>query len=66
MEVVKAEPIIDDSSDDETLYQYTVELIEIDKLLLSVFNVQTGITFKTYMDRVILLDYHIGINSRNL
>ena len=49
MEVVKAEPIIDDSSDDETLYQYTIELIEINKLLLSVFNVQTGITFKTYI-----------------
>ena len=51
MEVVKAEPIIDDSSDDETLYQYTIELIEIDKLLLSVFNVQTGITFKTYIHK---------------
>jgi len=54
MEVVKAEPVIeslDDSSDDETLYQYQVELIEIDKLLLSVFNVQTGITFKTYIHK---------------
>ena len=54
MEVVKAEPVIeslDDSTDDETLYQYTVELIEINKLLLSVFNVQTGITFKTYIHK---------------
>ena len=51
MEVVKAEPVIDDSSDDETLYQYTIELIEVNKLLLSVFNVQTGITFKTYIHK---------------
>ena len=34
------------SRDDETIYQFTVELIESNKLLVSVFNPKTGITFK--------------------
>ena len=49
MEVVKAEPINDELSDDETLYQYTIELIQIDKIMISVFNTQTGISYKTYL-----------------
>lgn len=49
MEVVKAEPINDELSDDETLYQYTIELIQIDKIMISVFNSQTGISYKTYL-----------------
>ena len=49
MEVVKAEPVNDELSDDETLYQYTIELIQIDKIMISVFNSQTGISYKTYL-----------------
>ena len=49
MEVLKATPV-DDLSDDET-YQFTVELMELEKIMISVFNTQTGITFKTYIDK---------------
>lgn len=55
MEVVKAEPVNTmnqgDLSDDECLYQFTVDLIQTDKILLNVFNVQTGITYKQYIDK---------------
>jgi len=49
MEVVKAEEVIDDVCDDKTIYQFTIELIEVKKILISVFNIHTGITFKTYI-----------------
>ena len=32
-------------------YQYVVELIEVDKLLISVFNTQSGYTYKTYIQK---------------
>tara|TARA_Y100000591_G_scaffold332249_1_gene368892 strand:+ start:108 stop:1037 length:930 start_codon:yes stop_codon:yes gene_type:complete len=55
MEVVKAEPVNTmnqgDLSDDECLYQFTVDLIQTDKILLNVFNVQTGITYKQYINK---------------
>ena len=55
MEVVKAEPVNTmnqgELSDDECLYQFTVDLIQTDKILLNVFNVQTGITYKQYIDK---------------
>ena len=50
MDVVKATPIYDLTDGDET-YQFTVELMEIEKIMISVFNTQTGITFKTYIDK---------------
>jgi hypothetical protein len=55
MEIVKAEPVNTmnqgNLSDDECLYQFTVDLIQTDKILLNVFNVQTGITYKQYIDK---------------
>jgi len=55
MEVVKAIPVeilsVDDLTDGEETYQFTVELMEIEKIMISVFNTQTGITFKTYIDK---------------
>ena len=50
MEVVKAEEVIDDVCDEKTIYQFTVELIEVKKILISVFNIHTGVTFKTYIN----------------
>ena len=55
MEVVKAIPVeilsVDDLTDGEETYQFTVELMEIEKIMISVFNTQTGNTFKTYIDK---------------
>ena len=55
MEVVKATPVeilsVDDLTDGEETYQFTEELMEIEKIMISVFNTQTGITFKTYIDK---------------
>ena len=55
MEVVKAIPVeilsVDDLTDGEETYQFTVELMEIEKIMISVFNTQTGITFKAYIDK---------------
>ena len=50
MEVLKATPV-DDLYDDDETYQFTVELMELEKIMISVFNTQTGITFKTYIDK---------------
>lgn len=48
MYCVKAE-ILDSSSDEEVGYQYNIELIEIKKILLSVINTHTGVTYTTYI-----------------
>ena len=48
MHCVKAE-ILDSSSDEEVGYQYNIELIEIKKILLSVINTHTGVTYTTYI-----------------
>lgn len=50
MDIVKATPVYDLTDGDET-YQFTVELMEIEKIMISVFNTQTGNTFKTYIDK---------------
>ena len=54
MEVVKAIPVeilsVDDLTDGEETYQFTVELI-LNLIMISVFNTQTGITFKTNIDK---------------
>ena len=45
MEVVKAVQINNDYLlNDESLYQFIVEYIEIEKLMIQIFNVQTGFT----------------------
>ena len=50
--IVIAKPLSDEPlSDDESLYQCLVELIEINKMMIQIFNVQTGITYKTYLDQ---------------
>ena len=46
MEVIKAEQV-DNLILDDTLYQFTVELMDVKKVLVSVFNTHTGITYKT-------------------
>ena len=46
MEVVKAEQV-DNLILDDTLYHFTVELMDVKKVLVSVFNTQTGITYKS-------------------
>lgn len=53
MEVVKAVQISNDYllNDDESLYQFIVEYIEIEKLMIQIFNVQTGYTYKTYIEK---------------
>ena len=49
--IVIAKPLsYEPLSDDESLYQCLVELIEINKMMIQIFNVQTGITYKTYLE----------------
>lgn len=48
MEVIKAERV-DILTDEDITYQFTVELMELEKVMVSVFNVRTGITYKTYI-----------------
>ena len=50
MSVIKAERVIDFIGD-ETLYNFKVEIIEIEKVMVSVFNTQTGVTYKTYINK---------------
>ena len=50
MEVIKAEPV-DNLILDDTLYQFNVELMEIEKVMISVFNTYTGLTYKTYINK---------------
>lgn len=50
MNVIKAEEVIDYSVD-ETTYQFTIELMELEKLMISLFNVHTGVTYKTYVKK---------------
>ena len=45
-QIVMAKPL----SEEESLYQCLVELIEINKIMIQIFNIQTGITYKTYLD----------------
>ena len=46
-EVVQAH-IIDDTVEE---YVFTCEIIELDKIMISVFNTETGITYKTYIHK---------------
>lgn len=48
--VVKAEEVIDYSFG-ETKYNFTIEIIELNKLMISIFNGHTGITYKTYLQK---------------
>ena len=50
MNVIKAEEVIDYSVD-ETKYKFTIELMELEKLMISLFNVLTGVTYKTYVNK---------------
>tara|TARA_Y100000389_G_scaffold28862_1_gene24630 strand:- start:466 stop:1386 length:921 start_codon:yes stop_codon:yes gene_type:complete len=50
MSVIKAERVVDFIGD-ETLYHFKVEIIEIEKVMVSVFNTQTGVTYKTYINK---------------
>ena len=48
--VVKAEEVIDYSFG-ETKYNFTIEIIELEKLMISIFNGHTGVTYKTYLQK---------------
>ena len=50
MNVIKAEEVIDYSADDK-VYQCTIEVMEIEKLMISLFNIHTGVTYKTYVTK---------------
>ena len=51
MEVVKAEPIQQEQEEDDIDYQIKIELIEINKIMIEIFNSKTGIKYKTYLNK---------------
>ena len=57
MEIVKAEPAgaclhLEDvqSFDNESIYHFKIELIEINKIMIEIFNSRTGIKYRTYLN----------------
>ena len=48
MEIVKAEPL--QSFDNESIYHFKIELIEINKIMIEIFNSRTGIKYRTYLN----------------
>lgn len=49
MEIVKAQPI--DNNEEESKYNITIDLIEVSKLLITIFNTEKGITYKKYIEK---------------
>lgn len=49
MEVVKAEPI-HDFKEGEHIYQFKVELLEVEKVMIEVLNSQSGVKYRTYLN----------------
>lgn len=49
MEIVKAQPI--DNNEDESKYNITIDLIEVSKLLITIFNTEKGNTYKKYIEK---------------
>jgi len=49
MEIVKAEPL-QSFDDNESIYHFKIELIEINKIMIEIFNSRTGIKYKTYLN----------------
>ena len=45
MEIVKAEPL-QSFDDNESIYHFKIELIEINKIMIEIFNSRTGINIK--------------------
>ena len=50
MEVVKAEPIYE-IGEYETGYRFKVELLEVEKVMIEVLNSQSGVKFRTYLNK---------------
>ena len=50
MEVVKAEPI-HEIGEYETGYRFKVELLEVEKVMIEVLNSQSGVKFRTYLNK---------------
>lgn len=49
MVIVKAHPI--DNNEEESKYNITIDLIEVSKLLITIFNTEKGITYKKYIEK---------------
>ena len=49
MEIVKAVPI-NSFNDNESIYHFKIELVEINKIMIEIFNSRTGIKYKTYLN----------------
>jgi len=49
MEIVKAEPL-QSFDDNESIYHFKIELIEINKIMIEIFNSRTGIKYRTYLN----------------
>ena len=49
MEIIKAEPL-QPFDDNESIYHFKIELVEINKTMIEIFNSLTGIKYKTYLN----------------
>lgn len=51
MEIVKAHPIDTNIDDDDETYKISLNMVQVDRIDLSIFNTKSGITFKTFIDK---------------
>ena len=49
MEIVKAVPV-NSFNDNESIYHFKIELVEINKIMIEIFNSRTGIKYRTYLN----------------
>ena len=51
MEIVKAHSIDTNIDDDDETYKISLNMVQVDRIDLSIFNTKSGITFKTFIDK---------------
>uniref|UniRef100_A0A6C0BT66 MORN repeat protein n=1 Tax=viral metagenome TaxID=1070528 RepID=A0A6C0BT66_9ZZZZ len=50
MEVIKAQPVHNLDDDDEN-YKISLDLVQVDRIYINIFNTKSGISFKTFIDK---------------
>jgi len=52
MEVVQAQPINNNmEDDDDETFKISVDLVQVDRIYINIFNTKSGISFKTFIDK---------------
>ena len=50
MEVIKAQPV-HNLDDDDKNYKISLDLVQVDRIYINIFNTKSGISFKTFIDK---------------